>query len=1122
MNLLQFIFKGRRTCGGIFIATLFIFLYNPIYAQWSGVYGNEWLVGKYSQEWVKVSVSAKGVHRIALKGNFVGKANQLHLYHRGGEVALISATNAEIEFFGVPNDGASDALLYRPYTGTRMNPYYSWFSDASAYFLTYSSSSETKLAKQQEFIEVSGSPEPYHIQKELTVYSDDYTHDESTNPISFALDQSFYDESKAMTGKAYYKFGSSGNPVFDFSFQLKKVVKDISLKPKFEVLINSRTLATHTVKSAIGKNVTTLREFEPNLVFNTFAPYKKKFELNTSSDIDINGNGTFRLESVTTTNNLNTLGIFSIAYILIEYPQILEMSDSSVAYFNFNPTSNSTSRIQIKNVPIGSRVYDISDYRSPKLLPSTNTAGRLELMASRISNQELKIMVTGLGVLNEKVSSVKFTEIDVPSYNYLIVSNSSLFNKAKEYGAYRNSVAGGSYKSIVVSITDLYNQFNYGEPSPVAIRRFVDFMIKDGVTSKHNLLLVGPSTTIPKLLRLHRELPEEVPTFGFPGSDILLVEGLKNGIAEVPSLPVGRISATLPEQIENYLSKVKEYESNSTELVWKKNILHLSGGKSASELNQLKSELESITPIVENEYLGGFVKQIVKKSLIEVESVDISKEVNKGVGLISYLGHGSPTTTDLDYGYASDISRTYSNKGKYPLQYYNGCGVGNIFSGRHDLSPTSNFRLPVSTDWLTAKDKGSIAVIANTYYSFISTSSNYLEKLYHEMYGSSSSNMTTIGRIQQKTIARILLENKSSYDIANVHQSLLQGDPAIVPIGISKPDLTFDANVPIVLSNSENTVISDHAKLLISGNLVNKGIQSENTSVSLNLIVSYRDGGKVQLESSLKTNNSLLEFKFEFDNQGPISNIQLVIDSDDKISELIESNNSLEFAINWDEIKNSSQWILTSMVDIIPPISQITLEGHPLTANKKIFSGQLIKVLISDNNAMRIDTNLVGVFLRPCLDNSCDYQRRNYDDFQIKGFKLVGKELQLYVNTIDLDIGSWELQINFSDVAGNISEFATVIPFEMIKSEVEVVRLSVWPNPATNYVCFDFTQTPFELNNYKLQIFNSSGVLMKETLVTNEKWFWNCENFVSGMYFYKIELLDKPKSILSGKIAIVN
>jgi len=106
---------------------------------WSGVYGNEWLAGKYGQEWLKINVKNKGIYKVTLPGNFQNKAAFLHLYHRGEEVSLLNATATEIQFYGIPNDGKSDALLFysdsnQPDITARVNTYFSLYSDESSYF----------------------------------------------------------------------------------------------------------------------------------------------------------------------------------------------------------------------------------------------------------------------------------------------------------------------------------------------------------------------------------------------------------------------------------------------------------------------------------------------------------------------------------------------------------------------------------------------------------------------------------------------------------------------------------------------------------------------------------------------------------------------------------------------------------------------------------------------------------------------------------------------------------------------------------------------------------------------------------------------------------------------------
>lgn len=771
-------------------------------SPWSGVYGNEWLAGKYGPNWLKISVSQKGVHKVTLPAGFQNKANQLHLYHRGTEVALISATNTEVEFYGVPNDGASDALLYRPFTGIRANPYYSWFSDESSYFLTYFAS-PTELAVTQQQFTVSGTAEPYHLQRDITVYSNDYTHDETTNPASISLDNSFFQDGKAATGNLIWKYQPDsrfltyiGDSLFTFPFQLKNLYEDPVLEPQVEVLINGRTYAgvNNKVRVSRGKTSGSLVSYPNFWEFSGFNAVKRQFSLNFStanqgsSDIDANGNGVFSLACTFASNFLTATGAFSVTYLKFTYPQGFNMANTNSATFNLIPSSNSRSLVRITNAPLNAKVFDITSQDAPRIIPTSYDGTTLVLMVDRIANQELNLFVTNntFQVDNSKINGVTFTEYAPANNDYLIITNSTLLSAANNFANYRSSAIGGGYSTLVTQIKDIYNQFNYGEPSPVAIRRYVDYMIRNSVREKHNLLLIGPSTTIQSKLKLHRELNEEVPTIGYPGSDVLLVEGLTSGTAEVPSIPIGRLSATTTIQVENYLQKVKDYEGQYNQnLDWRKRVYHVSGGLKAGENTRFAKYLSDYNSLVTSSpFLGNVTAKVKPDGDYGYPSagLNIHSEVNSGVGALVYYGHGSPTQTDYNIGYISD--GTYNNTGKYPFLYFNGCGVGNLFSGRFSPYPTSTDQIPLTSDWLLGQNKGSIANIANSYYAFEEASHQYIGALYQNLYKASM----TIGQIH-KAAAKIIMDrgNAGSYDVASNHQSLLHGDPALRLLLVSNP-----------------------------------------------------------------------------------------------------------------------------------------------------------------------------------------------------------------------------------------------------------------------------------------------------------------------------------------------
>src|SRR5690606_9616895 len=114
----------------------------------------------------------------------------------------------------------------------------------------------------------------------------------------------------------------------------------------------------------------------------------------------------------------------------------------------------------------------------------------------------------------------------------------------------------------------------------------------------------------------------------------------------------------------------------------------------------------------------------------------------------------------------------YRNQNKYLFMYFNGCGVGNIFSGRYSTNLSQIDRVALSTDWLFSDDKGAIAILANSWDSYISTSGQYLKSLYPLLFNNTEN--LTIGEIQLKATTQIVNNNPSEYEIANLHQTVLQ------------------------------------------------------------------------------------------------------------------------------------------------------------------------------------------------------------------------------------------------------------------------------------------------------------------------------------------------------------
>jgi hypothetical protein len=794
--------------------------------KWSGVNGNEWLAGKYSQPWVRIGVATKGIHKVnvsdlpqAFKD---ADKNRLELWHRGVQVSIIKADASEILFYGVPNDGASDQLLYRLET-SRKNPYYSTYSDESAYFLTINPTTNGNRA-----ITPVVSPNPgavtlqSHIKTDIKKYANEYSHSTANfyRPATF---NSYFEEGKQGTGTALLGeilganiqtsnpksvlYTNSYVPV-PFSFQIKV---PFGAQPKKVTVHIKARLGASTAEIYVGKTAGTLRSVG-TLNVTDLNDYDYTFDLQNDDFDPVTGAATLGFKSTKTGSDGSG---YSVSYFIVEYDQAIDMQSLNSYEFVFPATtSGSQSKIAISNPAASAKVYDVSNADVPKII-----SGPLNDLAIDRDDKKLTLLVTNetTTVAPAKIGSVTFQDINPADFDYLIVCANSLNSSATTFGEYRKTLSpGAKYKPLVKNITDIYNQFNYGEPSPVAIRRYVDFMISDNNKNKF-LLLLGRSVTY--FERSVREIPDEVPTIGFPGSDMLLVDGLGGEMDDVPAIPVGRVSASTNQQVLDYLAKVTVYE-NDTDLAWRKNVMHMSGGKSTSEVNQFAGYMAGIAGSVTNApYSGSVLPRPKTNPALLIEQMTFSTELNgNGLGMVSYFGHGSVDQTDYNAGYVSDPGKGYNNPTRYPVLFYNGCGVNNIFSGRTGLfgSSPNNLVRPMSLDWLLTPGKGAIIVFGNTWDAFASNSNEYLDRLYPLIFQVSDSQRKTIGQILQEVARQTKIAKGYTYnagqnsrvaafynvDRANVHQILLQGDPALrilitegaLPVKLISFDAKAEAN----------------------------------------------------------------------------------------------------------------------------------------------------------------------------------------------------------------------------------------------------------------------------------------------------------------------------------------
>ncbi|MBZ0247064.1 MAG: transporter, partial [Cyclobacteriaceae bacterium] len=319
---------------------------------------------------------------------------------------------------------------------------------------------------------------------------------------------------------------------------------------------------------------------------------------------------------------------------------------------------------------------------------------------------------------------------------------------------------------------------------------------------------------------------------------------------------------------------------------WRKDVLHLSGGIQPLELTTFRQYMDNFGDVAEGPYYGGKIKTIGKQEPNPVELINVSEEVNKGVNFITFFGHSSPSTIDIDIGFATDPVLGYNNPGKYPAFLINGCNAGVFFSNGTVFGE----------DWVLAANKGARSLIAHSSFGFVSTLRSYTQLFYEIGFGDSTFIRTGIGDIQKEVARRYLEMNATGIStITQVQQMMMLGDPAVKLFGALKPDYEINENSLYLESFDGKPVTALTDSFAIKVIARNFGSVSK-ANLGVRVTRTFNDQTSITYDSVFNSPGSMDTLSFLLKREEGVSgygrNQFLVeLDFENKIEELNEDNN---------------------------------------------------------------------------------------------------------------------------------------------------------------------------------------------------------------------------------------
>jgi hypothetical protein len=421
-----------------------------------------------------------------------------------------------------------------------------------------------------------------------------------------------------------------------------------------------------------------------------------------------------------------------------------------------------------------------------------------------------------LGLLPWSVPGLSSTSMGA---EMVVIPAPNLEASANEYMTYRSTASPFPLSTVVVPLQDIYDEFGYGQITPLAIKRFTHYAKEHWAVTPRFVMLWGKGTQ-----GARGAISQGVPAYSWPASDKEYVSNFRTDSLDLFSwAAIGRVPAENNAEGMTYLSKLMAFENATCSAPFEG--VFLSGGNEAAEINIFASMVSSLADSFATSPYGG-IPYVYQNDTIGgvVTTAPFSSDsaISRGPAIIQFLGHGNGETIDVDFGEPDD----HSASARLPFIY-------NLGANGSRFDDSLSYR---SERWLMHPDKGCIAFLGySTYLVYASPSYFYATQFDHRLFRtylnrpignavlSADSAATTVMAIQPRSLvllgdpSLILCNPTASTGKPQLGALLLYPNPATESVTVSMNQLAA-GEVDIELLSLQGALIRREEHKYSGGN----------------------------------------------------------------------------------------------------------------------------------------------------------------------------------------------------------------------------------------------------------------------------------------------------------------
>lgn len=613
-----------------------------------------------SGDWYRIPVTEEGIYKIdaaylATAGIAVANLDPrtIRIYGNGGQelsedisasrpVDLVeNAIYVEGESDG--QFGTSDYVLFYgrsprgwKYDGVARTwrHYINHYTETNYYWLTFGGAQGKRMADQPS----SDAPATVVVEK----FTDGvFIEEEKSNKLS--------------SGKDWYGQSLSGpSSSFTHVNVLPGLVPNETILYRYTLVASDETFPRFTVRD--GSTTLGSHALPPSSTGAYLYATAGTFEATGTSSLSAN---TSQFQVAFASNS--SAGEGWIDWVEILYPRMLWGVNNSLRFRT--PDADGIAEYRLQQFTSRPMVFQVTDPLNVRLV--SGVSGSYAFRDTLRSGRVAEYWATSVGAWKTPAAAQKMANQNLRGYgggaDFIILTSSEYLAPAERLKAFREKPENGGLKTVVTDVASVYNEFGGGLPDITAIRDYLKYAYDTWSPRPTFVLMFGGASYDYKGLLGTKS--SYVPTWQSAESrhDINSYATddyfAKFGQGDAPSLVLGRISARTLGEANTVVDKIIRYDAESVDDGWKMRMLYIGddswttdggeysdGTMHSDDAETLSSPFYTPDEFEKNkihiaEYPTVFSAQGRRKPGAAQGIID---QVNKGVLVLNYSGHGNP------------------------------------------------------------------------------------------------------------------------------------------------------------------------------------------------------------------------------------------------------------------------------------------------------------------------------------------------------------------------------------------------------------------------------------------------------------------------------------------------